>query len=932
MSGIEAASMLDLGQRHFWEYRFRLRLQCQFFLSDFIISRLQDGARDSATTRRNIPVSLGGARDHWVVEGHVSAAPAYRHRSRCPARLRWDRTLLSRCLQAVQIYDRYPESTRITAEIQIALSFRSELDTLIQARQLHQPWAEALLEMTGDHHVTLLWQELHDGTCYLLRDHNTGEIVRRLVVRKGVRQGSTEGPTLFIVLYDFITGKVFQDCKEEGYRGLTVSFDASLGVVRGEGDFDTESADLVEFNLSHAAFIDDLLTFELFDDDSEVPGFLSFLYDTIEKHQLKVNVGKTELLVLPIGSGMATTTKKIKKKKIRFDVRGSSLPALLSVKYLGVQVSMTGTAKIELDSRLKKANAAYARLAARPFKKSYLTLRVKVRLWTALVRSIALYAAEAAVHTVTDERRLERWQTKQLRSLAKLPAHISRIRNGAVRKRCRVWSVASELCKRRLLRWQHIVKPAFVPDEPRWWEPDASEHYDPTYAVRAVMFGRFSFESSQQTMESDRYARLRRDLEVLWLSFNAEERRRMHEEFTLSQEPTITSQWLRWLANLPRAAFGQVLSFDSPHDPADGDGGQDVAMQIRCEHCGTCSSHSLPMFDPVGSSAAKRDADAMDRDEDEAEDGKRVVTKGKMLSSESKLIKCMAKLLLQHEDLHCATARDQNLVLITPSESPLDKALGQSVEAYGKAGTQAKKHAKGSSTEYRGNPEGKKPDAFLRFLLFRTSETLTEPVCQKLLEACPETGRKELTSVLEKIKLFGEQAKVKGSVQATRCFYVSSQLEDGTAVTKWIFNTQTKIEVMNTFAKLLEIPGMAKIAGWYIERDHAPRAGAAKELEAEVFQRNKGKKGKSRAGLPTEAPDPNASRAGPGGAREEGAVTVATLLRRLSGFDAEEDEEQRCPLGYERVIGHIEGGDQWSGTHRSTAESIDACALRCSRT
>ena len=55
-------------------------------------------------------------------------------------------------------------------------------------------------------------------------------------------------------------------------------------------------------------------------------------------------------------------------------------------------------------------------------------------------------------------------------------------------------------------------------------------------------------------------------------------------------------------------------------------------------------------------------------------------------------------------------------------------------------------------------------------------------------------------------------------------------------VTKWIFSTQTRTEIMNTFAALLEIQGMSNIVGWYIERDHAPRSGAAKELEMEVFR------------------------------------------------------------------------------------------------
>ena len=48
-----------------------------------------------------------------------------------------------------------------------------------------------------------LLDEINDGTCFMLKDA-AGRIVRRVVLQKGVRQGSAEGPLVFVACYDLI--------------------------------------------------------------------------------------------------------------------------------------------------------------------------------------------------------------------------------------------------------------------------------------------------------------------------------------------------------------------------------------------------------------------------------------------------------------------------------------------------------------------------------------------------------------------------------------------------------------------------------------------------------------------------------------------------------------------------------------------------------
>ena len=54
--------------------------------------------------------------------------------------------------------------------------------------------------------ASLAWvlEELYDGTCYMLKDAK-GCIKTRILISKGVRQGSKEGPPIFLALYHTVS-------------------------------------------------------------------------------------------------------------------------------------------------------------------------------------------------------------------------------------------------------------------------------------------------------------------------------------------------------------------------------------------------------------------------------------------------------------------------------------------------------------------------------------------------------------------------------------------------------------------------------------------------------------------------------------------------------------------------------------------------------
>ncbi|CAK0906494.1 unnamed protein product [Prorocentrum cordatum] len=269
--------------------------------------------------------------------------------------------------------------------------------------------------------------------------------------------------------------------------------------------------------ISFVKFVDDLIAMTVTDSFEGISEFLFFLQAEIEKRGLRPNIPKTELMVGIAGQGCKKLRRQVKSKQTgvhmksrdgaRFDVH-----ALPHVKYLGVRLSVQGAMREEVAARLQTASLVHGRLSQRIFRDSTST-RLRVRLWCSLVRSIALYALEVAILTQTEATRLERWQKRRLRRMLQPPAHLYRVPNEGIRRKVQLHSVQSTLLFRRLKWRQQVIKPGLEDDPPE---------YDPSKAVRAVVFGRLSFESPHKLVATARLKLLLEDLRLFWQAASAE--------------------------------------------------------------------------------------------------------------------------------------------------------------------------------------------------------------------------------------------------------------------------------------------------------------------------------------------------------------------------------------------------------------------------
>ena len=237
------------------------------------------------------------------------------------------------------------------------------------------------------------------------------------------------------------------------------------------------------------------------------------------------------------------------------------------------------------------AKRVHARLANNVWKSRLLTWNVKWRLWQALVLSVIIYCLEA--HTLTGGMitKLDRWATRCLRQIARVPAHVTHVSNNALRRKFKVATIGSILARKRLLFWKKLLRPWFMDDG----------RHDTSLMPRLVCLGRISFEEeSDEPRRTARMEQLSKDLILLRDALkdcagggpNAERLLQPMDprdaELTVCKAPAeqITARpsddWLRCLAFLNDSAISTILTWEGRRHDED--------THRICPTCGcTCS-------------------------------------------------------------------------------------------------------------------------------------------------------------------------------------------------------------------------------------------------------------------------------------------------------------------------------------------------------
>ena len=127
--------------------------------------------------------------------------------------------------------------------------------------------------------------------------------------------------------------------------------------------------------------------------------------------------------------------------------------------FLGSVVPDSST---DVTRRIALASSAFGRLHDSIWSRSDISIKLKVRLYNALILPIAIYASETWTLLEVDKRKLEVFEMRCLRAILGVTI-LDRMRNNYIRKNLNLKFSITELIKKRRLKWfGHVVRKSTI--------------------------------------------------------------------------------------------------------------------------------------------------------------------------------------------------------------------------------------------------------------------------------------------------------------------------------------------------------------------------------------------------------------------------------------------------------------------------------------
>jgi hypothetical protein len=238
-----------------------------------------------------------------------------------------------------------------------------------------------------------------------------GKLTEWFSVSVGVRQGCLLSPTLFNIFLEFVMKEI-------------ASLNANLELS------DTTCIDV--------RYADDTTLLSVI--------FQKLLLSTKEleeackKWGMKVNGPKCKIL-------------SPSEESIQID--GTDIDHVSEFVFLGSVVPDTSS---DVKRRIALASSAFGRLRDKIWSRSDVSIHLKVRLYNALIRPIAIYASETWTLLELDKRKLEVFEMRCLRAILGITI-LDRMRNAHIRQQLNIKDTITEVIKRKRLQWfGHVVR------------------------------------------------------------------------------------------------------------------------------------------------------------------------------------------------------------------------------------------------------------------------------------------------------------------------------------------------------------------------------------------------------------------------------------------------------------------------------------------
>ena len=167
-----------------------------------------------------------------------------------------------------------------------------------------------------------------------------------------------------------------------------------------------------------------------------------------KKFGLKINIKKTEVLYQP-------NSTRTREEDIMVD--GNKLNSVMEFTYLGSTISSDGCIDDEIQRRMAKASASFGRLRQRLWNNHHVSMRVKGKIYRAIVLSTLLYGAEAWTVYRRQVKKLHAFMMRHLRSIKRI-TWMDKVTNKEILERTGLPSM-EDLLIRKNLRWTgHLMR------------------------------------------------------------------------------------------------------------------------------------------------------------------------------------------------------------------------------------------------------------------------------------------------------------------------------------------------------------------------------------------------------------------------------------------------------------------------------------------
>ena len=161
-----------------------------------------------------------------------------------------------------------------------------------------------------------------------------------------------------------------------------------------------------------------------------------------KKFGLKITIKKTEVMYQPYST-------RTREDNIMVD--GNKLNSVLEFTYIGSTISCNGYVDDEIQRRMAKASASFDRLRQRLWNNHHVSMRVKGKIYRAIVLSALLYGAEAWTVYRRQVKKLHAFMMRHLRSIMRI-TWMDKVTNKEILERPGLPSM-EDLLIRKNLRW-----------------------------------------------------------------------------------------------------------------------------------------------------------------------------------------------------------------------------------------------------------------------------------------------------------------------------------------------------------------------------------------------------------------------------------------------------------------------------------------------